>query len=82
MRDMRVTHAYFTPSFLSTLRPEDFDLSTLKTLFIGGETSPQDVLSVWTSDPKLQVYIIYGSTECCVSCCAATTTRDEVLQEM
>ena len=82
MRDMRVTHAYFTPSLLSTLRPEDFDLSTLKTLFIDGETSPQDLPTVWTSDPKLQVYIIYGSTKCCVACCAATTWRDGLLREM
>lgn len=73
---MRVTHAYFTPSLLSTLRPEDFDLSTLKTLFIGGESPPQDLVTLWTSDPNLRVYNIYGPTECCVVCCAANITRD------
>lgn len=76
MRDMRVTHAFFTPSVLSTLRPEDFDLATLKTLIICGESPPQDLLTLWASIPDLQVYNAYGPTECCVICCAANNTRD------
>lgn len=76
MRDMRVTFAFFTPSLLSTLRPEDFDLATLKTLVIGGEVSPQDLLTLWASVPVLQVFHAYGPTECCVICCAANMTRN------
>lgn len=76
MRDMRVTHAFFTPSELSTLPLEAFDLATLKTLIIGAELPPQELLTLWASVPDLQVYNAYGPTECCVICCAANVTRD------
>ena len=72
---MRVTYALFTPSLLSTLRPEDFDLATLKTLVIAGELPPQDLLTIWASIPELQVLNAYGPTECCVICCAANITQ-------
>lgn len=75
MTDMRVTYALFTPSLLSTLRPEDFDLATLKTLVIAGELPPQDLLTLWASIPELQVLNAYGPTECCVICCAANITQ-------
>ncbi|CAF9933277.1 MAG: hypothetical protein ALECFALPRED_005545 [Alectoria fallacina] len=75
MRDMRVTYALFTPSLLSTLRPEDFDLATLKTLVIAGESPPQDLLTLWASTSELQVLNAYGPTECCVICCAANITQ-------
>ena len=76
MRDMRVTYTLFTPSLLSTLRPEDFDLVALKTLVIAGELPPQDLLTLWASIPELQVLNAYGPTECCVICCAANITRN------
>lgn len=75
MRDMRVTYALFTPSLLSTLRPEDFDLATLKTLVIAGELPPQDLLRLWASIRELQVFNAYGPTECCVICCAANISQ-------
>lgn len=76
MRGMRVTHAFFTPYILSTLRPKAFDLATLKALIILAESSLQDLLTLWASIPDLQVYNAYGTTECCVVCCAANITRD------
>lgn len=75
MRDMRITYTLFTPSLLSTLRPEDFDLTKLKTLVIAGELPPQDLLTLWSSIPELEVFNAYGPTECCVICCAANITR-------
>lgn len=53
MRDMRVTYALFTPSLLSTLNPEDFELLTLKTLVIAGEVPLQDMLTLWAEIPEL-----------------------------
>ena len=76
MKDMRVTYTFFTPSLLSALRPEDFDLATLKTLVIGGELPPPDLLTLWASVPEVEVFNGYGPTECCIMCCAANITRD------
>lgn len=76
MRDMRITYALFTPSLLSTLRPDDFALASLKTLVIAGELPPQDLLTLWANVPDLQVFNAYGPTECCVICCAANITRN------
>ena len=64
MRDMRVTHAMFVPSLLSTLSPEDMDLDTLKTLMIIGEKSPAHIVERWASIPGLRFLNAYGPAEC------------------
>ena len=76
MNDMRVTYAAFTPSLCSTFRPEDFDLSTFKTLVIAGEVPPRALLTLWAKFPDVQVFNAYGPTECSIICCAANITRD------
>ncbi|KAL6720037.1 hypothetical protein ACLMJK_001958 [Lecanora helva] len=64
MRDMRVTHAMFVPSLLSTMSPDDVDLQTLQTLMMIGEKSPAHVVERWASIPGLRVINAYGPAEC------------------
>ena len=67
MKRMRVNLAKFTPSLVSslvTLTPGS--VPTLRTLILGGETSPPAMVETWVG--KIELKFIYGSTECTVSC--------------
>ena len=68
MRNMRVTHAMFVPSLLSTISPEDVDLETLRTLMMIGEKSPAHIVERWASMPELRVINAYGPAECTPVC--------------
>ncbi|KAL9106442.1 MAG: hypothetical protein Q9227_008530 [Pyrenula ochraceoflavens] len=59
---MEVTHAKFTPSLVANLAIED--VPTLKTLILGGESSPRSLIEAWT--PKVNLILSYGPSECCV----------------
>ncbi|KAF2109901.1 hypothetical protein BDV96DRAFT_501853, partial [Lophiotrema nucula] len=61
---MRATCAFFTPSFLSILQPED--LPTFDTIIVGGEKVPSDLMHTWV--PHVRLINGYGPTECCVIC--------------
>ncbi|MDI9953704.1 amino acid adenylation domain-containing protein [Rhodococcus sp. IEGM 1305] len=65
-----VTHAFFTPTILDTLRPED--LPSLRILAMGGERFPPELADRWT--PGRFVFNGYGPAEATVQ-----TTISEVL---
>ncbi|MFD9661723.1 amino acid adenylation domain-containing protein [Rhodococcus sp. NPDC059968] len=65
-----VSHAFFTPTILDTLRPED--LPSLRILAVAGERFPPELADRWT--PGRFVFNGYGPTEATVQ-----TTISEVL---
>lgn len=67
MNGMRVNLAKFTPSLVNSLTDlTPANVPTLKTLILGGETTPTTVLQEWAG--KVDLKLIYGSTECTISC--------------
>ena len=59
MRDLQITHAFYTSFVLFAFHLEAFDLATLKTLIIGAGSPPQESLTRCASVPDLQVYSAY-----------------------
>ncbi|WP_435173467.1 amino acid adenylation domain-containing protein [Gordonia hongkongensis] len=59
MRDARITHAFLTPSVLTTMTPDD--VPDLEVLVIGGEHPNSEVVRTWSTGPKL--FNAYGPTE-------------------
>ncbi|KAH8200539.1 hypothetical protein TruAng_005316 [Truncatella angustata] len=66
---LAVNWAFFTPSTISLLHPEE--VPTLRTVSVGGEPLTQDCIDTWAS--KVRLYNSYGPTEACVFCCIAST---------
>lgn len=62
MREFRVNWAFFTPSFIRTIHPDQ--APDLKTLVLGGEALGADNIDVWVD----RVYLVngYGPSETCV----------------
>ncbi|MDH3045950.1 non-ribosomal peptide synthetase [Gordonia alkanivorans] len=59
MREGHVTHAFLTPSVLTTMSPDD--VPELEALVIGGEHPNPEVVRTWSSGPRL--FNAYGPTE-------------------
>ncbi|WP_044507138.1 non-ribosomal peptide synthetase [Gordonia sp. KTR9] len=59
MREARITHAFLTPSVLTTMSPDD--VPDLEALVIGGEHPNSEVVRTWSSGPQL--FNAYGPTE-------------------
>ena len=57
---LQVNWAFFTPSFVRSIQPEE--IPSLKTLVLGGERILQDDVNQWAS--KVQLICAYGPTEC------------------
>lgn len=64
MNRMKVNWAFFTPSFIRLIKPED--VPTLKTLVLGGEAMRKENISTWGD--RVQLMNGYGPTETCVFC--------------
>ncbi|KAF8860374.1 hypothetical protein BDZ45DRAFT_800950 [Acephala macrosclerotiorum] len=62
MRDMHINWAFFTPSFIRTIRPDQ--VPDLKTLVLGGEALGADNIDVWAD--KVHLINGYGPSETCV----------------
>jgi acyl-coenzyme A synthetase/AMP-(fatty) acid ligase len=78
MSCMRVSLAKFTPSLikeLTNLIPAK--VPTLKTLILGGETTPTTVLQEWAD--KVDLKLVYGSTECTISCVVPDASTSTVV---
>ncbi|KAH7388999.1 hypothetical protein BKA64DRAFT_711107 [Cadophora sp. MPI-SDFR-AT-0126] len=62
MRELRVNWAFFTPSFIRTISPDQ--VPDLKTLVLGGEALGSDNIHTWVDE----VYLVngYGPSETCV----------------
>lgn len=69
MTAARVTHAFLTPSLLSTMSPDD--VPDLDTLVIGGEHPNAESVRQWSADKHL--FNAYGPTEATV---VATMSHD------
>ncbi|PHH66871.1 hypothetical protein CDD81_5223 [Ophiocordyceps australis] len=72
----RVDWAMLTPSFVRTLNREQA-LKTLKTLVLGGEAVPQDVVDAWAG--RVNLINAYGPAE--ASVCIATHTVQNSTQQ-
>jgi amino acid adenylation domain-containing protein len=66
---MQVNWAFFTPSTISLLHPDE--VPSLRTVSVGGEPITQDCIDTWAS--RVRLYNSYGPTEACVFCCIAST---------
>ncbi|KAK6086190.1 non-ribosomal peptide synthetase protein [Seiridium cupressi] len=62
IRDFRCDWAFFTPSFVRLLKPED--IPCLKTVVLGGEALNQECVDIWGDSVHLMNG--YGPTETCV----------------
>lgn len=62
MRRLRVNWAFFTPSVVFLLKPQD--IPSLQTLVLGGETVTYERAKEWTD--SVRVIIGYGPTEACI----------------
>ncbi|KAH8203786.1 hypothetical protein TruAng_002079 [Truncatella angustata] len=62
IRDFRCDWAFFTPSFVRLLKPED--IPCLKTVVLGGEALNQECVDIWGD--KVHLMNGYGPTETCV----------------
>ncbi|WEW61342.1 hypothetical protein PRK78_006832 [Emydomyces testavorans] len=62
INDLKVNWAFFTPSVLRLVEPED--VPSLKTIAVGGEAVTQDCVDRWAS--RVQLFNAYGPTECTV----------------
>ncbi|KHN96077.1 Amino acid adenylation [Metarhizium album ARSEF 1941] len=69
---LRVNWAFFTPSVISLLAPED--VPSLTTVAVGGEALTQDCVDTWSSRVKL--FNSYGPTEACVFSCISSVSPD------
>ncbi|KAI1148909.1 hypothetical protein F4825DRAFT_469746 [Nemania diffusa] len=78
INELEVNWAFFTPSTISLLHPDE--VPTLQTVSVGGEPLTQDCIDTWAS--RVQLYNSYGPTEACVFCCIAqigpTTPRSVI----
>ncbi|KAK8007409.1 hypothetical protein PG989_001399 [Apiospora arundinis] len=68
IRDYQCDWAFFTPSFVRLLKPED--IPSMTTVVLGGEALNQECINVWGD--KVRLMNGYGPTETCVF----TVTRD------
>lgn len=69
--DFKVDWAFFTPSYVQLIRPEN--VPSLKTVVLGGEAMIQDNVDVWGS--KVHLMNGYGPTETCIFCVTHAASR-------
>lgn len=67
----QVNFAFLVPSFARTINP--VDVTSLRTLIIGGEMVRQEDVNQWLGSLKL--FVAYGPTECCIMCTALEVTQ-------
>jgi amino acid adenylation domain-containing protein len=68
MEELRVNHAFLTPSVARLIKPED--VPSLKTLVVGGEQVTKEIVSTWAH--RVRLINGYGPTEAAV----LITTRE------
>ncbi|KAL1839671.1 hypothetical protein VTJ49DRAFT_1281 [Mycothermus thermophilus] len=76
IRDMQCDWAFFTPSFVRLLHPDE--VPTMKTVVLGGEALNQDCIDVWAE--KVNLMNGYGPTETCVFAVTRTIPGAETRQ--
>jgi len=70
---LRADTAILTPSFVDTMKPEDYPF--LECLVLGGEAVSQRVIDVWSD--KVRLVNGYGPTECSVVATTHEISRDQ-----
>jgi amino acid adenylation domain-containing protein len=73
MNQMRVNWAFFTPTFVTLIDPNQ--AKYLKTLVLGGEAMRQENVDAWAS--KVCLMNGYGPTEACVFCLTREVTLSD-----
>ncbi|RYP53444.1 hypothetical protein DL768_001589 [Monosporascus sp. mg162] len=63
---LKADWAFFTPSLLSSIQPED--VRTLKVICCGGEAMDEKLVDIWRG--RVTFINGYGPTECSVFCCS------------
>ncbi|KAL2260259.1 hypothetical protein VTK26DRAFT_5769 [Humicola hyalothermophila] len=78
IRDFKCDWAFFTPSFVRLMKPED--MPTMKTVVLGGEALNQECIDVWGD--KVHLMNGYGPTETCVFAVTRTVPGPQRLQQL
>lgn len=60
----KATHVLTTPALFTTMQATPKELSNLQVVALGGEPTPQSIISTWA--PQITLINTYGVTECCV----------------
>ena len=77
IRDFECDWAFFTPSFVRLMKPED--MPSMKTVVLGGEALNQECIDVWGD--KVHLMNGYGPTETCVFAVTRTVPGPQRLQQ-
>ncbi|KAK4210205.1 hypothetical protein QBC37DRAFT_448649 [Rhypophila decipiens] len=76
---MDVNTIFFTPSFLSTMRPEALiETTKVHTVITGGENLPVHMMETWKRD--FHFVNAYGPTECCIATVMSNVTKSTPAQ--
>ncbi|KAM7216818.1 hypothetical protein V8F06_007795 [Rhypophila decipiens] len=76
---MDVNTIFFTPSFLSTMRPEALiETTKVHTVITGGENLPVHMMETWRRD--FHFVNAYGPTECCIATVMSNVTKSTPAQ--
>lgn len=73
IRALEVNWTHLTPTVASLINPAD--VPGLKTLVLGGEPIPPDLVSRWTA-AGVKVIATYGPAECSITCAGMEVTPD------
>ncbi|KAF5543114.1 nonribosomal peptide synthase [Fusarium mexicanum] len=72
---LQVNHALLTPTSAKALDPDT--VPSLKTLQLGGELLPDDLIRKWCS--RVRLFNVYGPTEASVACIMSEKSQNDIL---
>ncbi|KAF5703465.1 non-ribosomal peptide synthetase [Fusarium globosum] len=75
IKRLQVNHALLTPTSAKTLDPDA--VPSLKTLQLGGELLPDDLIRRWCS--RVRLFNVYGPTEASVACIMSEKSQNDIL---
>ncbi|KAF5630183.1 acetyl synthetase [Fusarium sp. NRRL 25303] len=75
IKRLQVNHALLTPTSAKTLDPDA--VPSLKTLQLGGELIPDDLIRKWCS--RVRLFNVYGPTEASVACIMSEKSQNDIV---
>ncbi|KAF4955748.1 hypothetical protein FGADI_4319 [Fusarium gaditjirri] len=75
IKRLQVNHALLTPTSAKALDPDA--VPSLKTLQLGGELLPDDLVRKWCS--RVRLFNVYGPTEASVACIMSEKSQNDIL---